>query len=151
MELARPVNASLAAVCRPNCPTIQMFRNPTASNAMVIVSGGKSKIVYKPDFFTTVYDASGDAGIQAILAHEVGHAIDSTTPAAWMKREWSSELRADAWTGCALAKLGLSPRATKAALDVLAKYPPAAAPDWNARLQALRVGFTQCGGEASKL
>src|SRR5262245_58604451 len=56
MELARPVNASLATMCRPNCPTVQMFRNPTAANSMVVVSDGKSKIVYDPEFFKRVYD-----------------------------------------------------------------------------------------------
>jgi hypothetical protein len=87
MELSRPVNASLAPLCRPNCPTIQLFRNPTAANAMVVAGDGKSKIVYNPDFFTRVYDAHGDTAIQAILAHELGHAIDATTPAVWIKRQ----------------------------------------------------------------
>src|SRR5205807_9730738 len=115
MQLAGPVNASLAAVCSPNCPKISLFRNPTAPNAMVILSGEKSKIVYKPEFFTNVYEGYGDAGIQAILAHELGHAIDATTPAPWIKREWSAELRADGWTGCSLARLNLNAKGVKAA------------------------------------
>ncbi len=151
MQLAGPVNLALAAFCRPNCPQIALFRNPTAANAMLIASGRKSKIVYKPEFFTTVYDAYGEAAIQAILAHELGHAIDATTAVAWIKRDWGPELRADAWTGCALAKLDLSSPSIKAALEVLSKYPPASAPDWTARLQALRAGYTQCGGDAKKI
>jgi hypothetical protein len=149
-QLARPVNAALAALCRPNCPTIEMFRNPTAANAMVVVAGTRSKIVYNPDFFTAVYGAHGDIAIQVILAHELGHAIDAASPVAWVKREWSPELRADAWTGCALARLNPGPRPIKAALEVLAKYTPAGAPDWAARLQVLRVGYTQCGGDVAK-
>jgi len=151
MELSRPVNASLATVCRPNCPTVQLFRNPSAANSMVVTSDGKSKIVYNPDFFTRVYEAHGDAAIQAILAHELGHVLDAATQPVWIKREWSSELRADAWTGCALARLNLTPRATKVALTALSKYAPAAAPDWLMRLQVLRAGYGQCGGDASKL
>src|SRR3990172_1535873 len=61
MQLARPVNAVMAGVCSPNCPQISMFRNPTAANAMLIASSGKPKIVYKPEFFTTVYEAHGEA------------------------------------------------------------------------------------------
>jgi hypothetical protein len=118
---------------------------------MVVVSEGQSKIVYNPDFFTRVYDAHGDAAIQAILAHELAHLIDATTQAAWVKREWGSEMRADAWTGCALARLGLTSRSTKVALSALSKYAPAAAAEWPARLQVLRVGYQECGGDASKL
>jgi hypothetical protein len=147
-ELARPVNASLAPSCRPNCPRIELFRNATAANSMVIVSGEKSKIVYKPEFFTEIYDTYGDAGIQIILAHDLGHAIDATTAVAWIKREWGPELRADAWAGCSLARLDLRPKALKAALDVLSKYPPMSAPDWTTRVQALRVGYQQCGGKS---
>src|SRR5215470_9765495 len=105
MQLATPVNAAMAAVCRPNCPRISLFRNPTASNAMLIGSSGQSKIVYNPEFFNRLYEEYGDAGIETILAHELGHAIDATTPVPWVKRDWTPELRADAWTGCALAKL----------------------------------------------
>lgn len=151
MQLSGPVNASLAAVCIPNCPRISLFRNSTSANAMVIDSGGKWKIVYKPEFFATVYDAYGEAGIQAILAHELGHAIDATTPANWIKGEWGPELRADAWTGCSLAKLNLNPRGLRAALDVLSKYPPVSALDWTSRLQVLRIGYMRCGGNGSKL
>ena len=151
MQLVGPVNASLAAVCSPKCPKISMFRNSTAANAMVVASSAQSKIVYKPEFFTKIYDAYGDAGIQAILAHELGHAIDATTPAAWIKRDWNPELRADGWTGCSLAKLNLSPGGMKAALDALSKNPPASAPDWTSRLQVLRIGYMQCGGDGATL
>src|SRR5215831_14198106 len=130
MQLAMPVNAAMAAVCRPNCPRVSLFRNPTASNAMLIGSSGQSRIVYNPEFFTKIYDAYGDSGIETILAHELGHAIDATTQVAWMKRQWTTELRADAWTGCALAKLNFNSRGLGAAVDVLAKYPPPSEPDW---------------------
>src|SRR5947207_15516942 len=92
LELAGKVNAALVSACRPNCPRISMFRNPTAQNLMLIRSADQMKLVYKPEFFTSVYEAYGDAGIAALIAHEVGHAIDASAPAAWMKSNWSPEL-----------------------------------------------------------
>ena len=118
---------------------------------MLIGSSGQSRIVYNPEFFTRLYEEYGDAGIETILAHELGHAIDATTQVPWMKRDWTPELRADAWTGCAIAKLNFSSRGLRSALDVLTKYPPESKPDWSARRQALRSGFAQCGGDTTKL
>src|SRR5438477_6996318 len=70
MQLAGQVNGALVSACRPNCPTIAMFRNATAPNAMLIIEDpSRAKIVYKPEFFTTVYEAYGDAGILALMAH----------------------------------------------------------------------------------
>src|SRR5437870_10001021 len=93
LELAGRVNGALVSACRPNCPTIAMFRNTTAANAMLIAAApGQTKIVYKPEFFTAVYEKYGDGGILAVLAHEVGHAIDASATAPWIKSSWSSEL-----------------------------------------------------------
>ncbi len=77
MELAGTVNAALVSMCRPNCPALAMFRNSTAANVMLVTDAGRTKILYKPEFFTSVYESYGDGGILAILAHEVGHAIDA--------------------------------------------------------------------------
>jgi hypothetical protein len=151
MQLATPVNAALAGACSPKCPRISLFRNPTASNAMLIASNQQMKIVYNPPFFTMVYDAYGDAGIQAILAHEAGHAIDTASPADWTKRDWTPELRADAWTGCALARVNLNARQLRLGLAALSKYPSPSHPDWNTRFQVIRVGYVHCGGDAAKL
>jgi hypothetical protein len=63
-----------------------MFRNATASNLMLIRTSDQMKLVYKPAFFTTIYDASGDGAVMALLAHEVGHAIDGVASPSWMKR-----------------------------------------------------------------
>ncbi len=151
MQLAGEVNAALVAMCRPNCPTIAMFRNPTAPNAMLIIAApGQAKIVYKPEFFTAVYEAYGDGGILAILAHEVGHAVDASRPAPWMKTNWTPELRADAWTGCALAKMNLTANGLGAGITALSKYPSPAHPDWAERLTVLRLGYAQCGGDVLK-
>lgn len=150
MQLAGQVNLALTPICRPRCPEIALFRNATAPNVMLIAGDGQAKIVYAPQFFTTVFDAYGDAAIVALIAHELGHAVDETAPASWIKRSWSPELRADAWAACALAKVRPTPSGLREALAAIAKYPPAAHPGWNARLPALRVGFTECGGDGSQ-
>jgi hypothetical protein len=146
LELAGAVNAALRSFCIPNCPRISMFRNTTASNLMLLRSSEQMKLVYNPAFFTTVYEASGDSAIMALLAHEVGHAIDGVARAAWMKSSWNSELRADAWAGCALGQMNLSKRSREAALTTLQKYPSSSHPEWNTRLSVIQVGYTQCSG-----
>jgi hypothetical protein len=124
-----------------------MFRNPTASNLMLIRAGDQMKLVYKPEFFTTVYENEGDGGILAMLAHEVGHAIDGAAQASWMKSNWSAELRADAWAGCALGKMNLNSRSVQAGFRTLSKYPSPAHPDWKTRLATLQFGYSQCGAK----
>jgi hypothetical protein len=148
MELAGRVNEAAKAICSPNCPTLALFRNTTAANAMLIASNGQAKFVYAPQFFTTAYEAYGDGAIIALIAHELGHALDDTLGARWVKKEWAPELRADSWAGCLLAKASLGPSDLEAAFTALAKYTPPSHPEWNQRLPALRAGYTQCGGEA---
>ena len=149
MELAGKVNAALVSMCRPNCPALAMFRNSTAANVMLVTDAGRTKILYKPEFFTSVYESYGDGGILAILAHEVGHAIDAVAPPRWMKSGWAPELRADAWAGCAFAKMNLSGSALKSSLMTLSKYPSPTHPNWATRLPVLRTGYTQCGGDGA--
>ena len=150
MQLAREVNEALVSNCRPRCPQIAVFRNPTAPNAMLIAGDGPAKIVYAPEFFTTIYEQYGDGPIVAVIAHELGHALDETAPASWMKNTPSPELRADAWAGCALARVAVSANGLAGTLSVLAKYPSPSHPAWGQRLPALRLGFTQCGGDGPK-
>jgi len=149
MELAGKVNAALVLACRPNCPTLAVFRNSTAPNAMLINDAGRAKILYKPEFFAAVYETYGDGGILAILAHEVGHAIDAVSPPSWMKNGSTPELRADAWAGCAFAKMSLNGYELRAGLTTLSKYPSPSHPDWAMRLPVLRLGYTQCGGDGA--
>jgi hypothetical protein len=150
MELAGKVNAGLGSICRPNCPTMAMFRNPSAPNLMLIVASGQARIVYKPKFFTTVYEMYGDSGISALIAHEVGHAMDASGTAKWIKPAWNPELRADAWAGCAFARMNLSSRDLHSALNTLQKYPAPSHPDWMTRVPALRTGYMECGGDVSR-
>jgi hypothetical protein len=150
MELAGKVNGGLGAICRPNCPTMSMFRNTSAPNLMLVVASGQAKIVYKPEFFTTVYETYGDGGILALIAHEVGHAMDANGAAKWMKPAWSPELRADAWAGCAFSRVSLSAGELRAGLSALKKFPSPAHPDWAVRGPVLRAGYMECGGDVSK-
>ena len=150
MQLAGRMNAALAPTCLPRCPEIAIFRNTTAPNAMLVVTAEQAKFVYAPQFFATVYNNYGDGAIIAIIAHEYGHALDEVHPAGWMKSEWSRELRADAWAGCALAKNHLSSSDLAGALTAVAKYPPSHDANWSLRVPALRLGYVHCGGDGAK-
>ena len=150
MQLAGRMNAALSPTCTPQCPQIAIFRNPTAPNAMLVVTADQAKFVYAPQFFAAVYDKYGDGAIIAIVAHLYGHALNEVHPASWMKSDWTPELRADAWAGCALAKSDLSANDLADALTAVSKYPPAAQSSWPLRVPALRLGYTHCGGDGSK-
>ena len=149
MEMARRLNAALTPLCSPKCPEIAVFRNPTAANAMLVVTPDQAKFVYAPKFFQTVYDNYGDGAIIAIIAHEFGHALDEIYPAKF-RNSGTPELRADAWAGCALARIELSSNELAETLIGVSKYPSPAHPNWSLRLPAFRLGYTQCGGDGSK-
>jgi hypothetical protein len=150
MQLAGRLNAAVKTICASSCPEVMMFRNETAANAMLVAEGSQAKLVYAPQFFASAHDSFGDAGIIAIIAHELGHALDDAMGAAWIQSKWPPELRADAWAGCALAHCDLSPSDMEAAFAALAKYPSPAHPGWSVRLPAIRAGYTGCGGNKRK-
>jgi hypothetical protein len=149
MEMARRMNAALSPICSPKCPQIAIFRNPTAANAMLVVTSDQAKFVYAPQFFQTLYDNYGDGAVIAIVAHEFGHALDEINPGKFGKGG-TPELRADAWAGCTIAKVDLNPTGLAEALTAVSKYPSPAHPAWPLRLVAFRLGYTQCGGDASR-
>jgi hypothetical protein len=148
MQLVVRTNAAVKAICGSNCPEIVVFRNTTAANLMLIADAGRAKLVYAPQVFTAVHDRYGDAGIVALVAHALGHALDDGMGAAWIDKSWTAEVRADAWAGCTLAKSNLGSADVQAALAALADYPSPSHPKWNLRLQAIRAGYTNCGGAA---
>jgi hypothetical protein len=150
LQLANNVNAAVKTICGAQCPTMALFRNATAQNAMLIADAGQGKLVYSPQFLAAAYNAFGDGGIVAIFAHEVGHAMDATLGAAFIKTSWTPELRADAWAGCLLARLNPGLSSLQPSLSALAKYPSPSHPAWTQRLPAIRAGYTQCGGSGSK-
>lgn len=150
MQLVGRVNTAVKKICASNCPDVMVFRNATTANAMFIAEGGQGKLVYSPQFFASVHDSYGDAGIIAVIAHEFGHGLDDAMGAAWIQSKWTAELRADAWAGCALAKSDLSASDLEAALSALVKYPSPSHPSWSLRLPAVRAGYAGCGGNSSK-
>jgi hypothetical protein len=149
MLLATRLNTAEKTICAPNCPQVALYRNPTAPNIALIVKPGEAKLVYAPKFFEALYASYGDPGILAMIAHELGHALDDTMGAAWINSSWAPEVRADAWAACSLAKSRLSPNEMHQALGALAKYPSPAHPGWNVRLAAIRSGYTHCGGDGA--
>jgi hypothetical protein len=98
---------------------------------------------------TTVNERYGEDALIGIIAHEYGHVIDAVSIGSWMNTNWTPELRADAWAGCALAKLKLTPASLERALTAISRYPPVSQPGWNPRVLPLRTGYSRCGGEAS--
>ncbi len=149
LQLATRVNSALKSICADHCPTLALFRNPTAANIMVMAEHGDGKLVYSPQFLSMVYDGFGDDGIVALIAHEIGHALDATLGAKFIRDSWAPELRADAWAGCVLANINAGASGLQSSLAALQKYPPASATPWPARAPALRTGYTQCGGAAA--
>ena len=117
---------------------------------MLVVTADQAKFVYAPQFFSAVYEKYGDGAIIAFIAHEYGHALNEVHPASWMKSDWTPELRADAWAGCALAKSDLSLNDLSGALTAVSKYPPSTLSNWSLRVPALRLGYIHCGGDGSR-
>ena len=149
VQLVGLANTAGQTICGTNCPQLVLFRNTTASDLMLIADSGRAKIVYAPKVFASVYDRYGDAGIVALAAHALGHALDDAIGAAWIEKSWTPELRADAWAGCVLARGNLNPADVQSGLAALAEHPSPAHPNWSLRLPAIRAGYTHCGGTKS--
>lgn len=150
MQLAGRTNAAAKTICGSNCPEVVLFRNATAPSLMLTVDAARrAKMVYAPQVFTAVYGRHGDAGIVALLAHALGHALDDAMGAAWIEKSWTPELRADSWAGCVLARSGLAGGDLRSALEALAEHPSPSHPSWSERLAPIRAGYTSCGGAAA--
>jgi hypothetical protein len=144
MELIGRAFTAARAVCGANCPETVLFRNTTAANLMLIIAGGRGKIVYSPLVFDGVYGRYGDPGILALLAHALGHELDDAMGAAWVEKTWTPEMRADAWAGCILAKADIGGADFTAAMAAMADYPSPMHPAWSVRLPVIRTGYTHC-------
>ena len=86
MQLAGRMNAALSPTCTPQCPQIAIFRNPTAPNAMLVVTADQAKFVYAPQFFSAVYDKYGDGAIIAIDRPLVRACSERSSP-GWLDEE----------------------------------------------------------------
>ena len=145
MELARDMNGAIAAACTPNCPKLALLRNATSPGLLLIPSGATWKLVYNPKTFSQIDDQYGDPAVVAMISHAFGHTLDAGMPGAWPK-EFSTEQRADAWSGCALAQTHASANDIHGSLEAAKKFPPSGNDSWTARVGAMRTGFLKCAG-----
>ncbi|WP_188860319.1 hypothetical protein [Marinobacterium nitratireducens] len=138
------------ALCPTGCGRYFLTSNHSTPNAMAqAIAPGESKIAYNPDFMNDIANRYGGGATFGILAHEFGHHIDFHSTPAWMNNSWSRELKADAWAGCALARVGGSTQQIENSLRAIAAYPAPTHPGWQQRHHAVRTGFTNCGGNWS--
>lgn len=148
--LIQSVGAAFSDVCAPKCPAVTVFANSTAPNALTFTAAGQTRIVYAPSFFRLLSERYGEGAPVGIAAHQYGHIIDAVSLGSWMNTDWTPELRADAWAGCALAKLKVSGLRLRQGLTAMARYPSTAHIIWASRLPALRTGYNRCGGQVSE-
>ena len=137
----------IGIMCPGGCGNVTLVMNPTVQNARVeSFRPGLTKIAYNPRFMNQIYHQIGPAASFGIMAHELGHHIDSFNSMNWMDHSWGRELRADAVAGCALARARLNAAQMEASLRAIAQYPSPSHPAWPDRVVALRTGYNQCGG-----
>jgi hypothetical protein len=138
-----------ALLCPKGCGKVVLFANATTPNAATVTDGaGNSKIAYSPSFVSSVQKAYGPIATLGLVAHGLGHHLEATgNRPSWIKAAWDSELRADAWAGCAMAKAELTPSRLQAALLALSTYPSARHPAWAERRPVITEGYKQCGGK----
>ena len=130
------------------CGNYVLFSNPTAPSILWTPIGpGTSKFAYNPAFLNQLAIQYGHGASFGILAHAFGHHIDFHTSPLWMHDSWSTELRADAWAGCAMAKTGVGTGQIENALVAIAAFPVPGSPGWPQRQLAVRTGFVNCGGQ----
>jgi hypothetical protein len=135
-------------LCPKGCGKVLLFANATTPNTATVTDGaGVSKISYSPSFANSVRSNYGPAGTFGILAHALGHHLEASgNRPAWMKDAWDSELRADAWAGCAIAKAEMTPSRLQAVLLAMSSYPSSHHPPWSERRPVITEGYTRCGG-----
>lgn len=148
---ARDLKKLTTLMCPKGCGRVSLYQNATVPNAVTVSAGaGVSRIEYSPAFLEKVEEIFGADARLGVIAHELGHHVDVIgAPAPWLDPAWDSELRADAWAGCALAKAGRTTEGLKETLRAVSVQ-PTAKPDrvWDQRWQALQRGFEGCGASA---
>lgn len=143
---ARVENALCGGAFR--CGPVTLVENDQAGIAVTMSDPRYpgALIAYSPAAFHQIQATYGREAILGILAHELGHHIDIHSRPAWMDHSWGRELQADAWAGCALARLGLGTTALQNALRAIAAYPSPSHPGWDLRAPAVQRGYASCGG-----
>jgi hypothetical protein len=151
-----PANASAQAelkkvkslLCPKGCGKVLLFANATTPNAATVTDGaGTSKIAYSQGFVSSIQKAYGPIATFGVIAHGLGHHLEATgNRPDWMNASWDSELYADAWVGCAMAKAELTPSRLQAVLLELSEHPSTRHPAWSVRRPVITEGYTRCGG-----
>jgi len=146
----RELRTIYQALCPTGCGQGFLASNQSVPNALALAIGnGTTKISYNPDFLNNIRNMYGGGATFGIIAHEFGHHIDFHSTPQWMNNSWSRELKADAWAGCALARVGGNTQQIENALRAIAAYPSSSHPGWRHRHQAIREGFISCSGNWS--
>jgi hypothetical protein len=140
-----------ALLCPKGCGKPVLVVNPTAPDAITATTGiGVTEIAFSPKFLAAIKSSYGPNATIGFVAHQLGHHLDTIgTHPSWMNSGWDSELRADAWAGCALGKADLKPAALQAALSAMAAFPPSAHPAWTSRVPAVETAYAECSGGQS--
>jgi hypothetical protein len=164
VRTAKDMKKLVGLLCPQGCGRVALFQNPTIPSALTVNAGsGNSRIEYSAAFLDKVRELFGEDARMGILAHEFGHHVDqNSVRAAWVDPSWNSELRADSWAGCALAKLGMRTQGVKDALRAIAATQSSAAqssatqvskidPAWDQRWVAVQAGYDGCAPGGGKL
>ena len=133
------------------CGDVSVAANNGAGTASAQRNGnGNSRVRYSPRRFQQIEREFGEEATYGIIAHEVGHHFDMNGHRKVRhQHSWESELAADEFAGCALAKREMDVWALVRALHQLSPHPTSTHPDGPRREEAIVRGFTQCGGEAT--
>lgn len=102
IELA-DVRANVAELCESRCGEVLLEASEeTGAAELQRIGNGLSRINYNDRFIANVLGEYGNSVVYAIVAHEYGHHLDQIPYGS----EWTREIRADSFMGCALARRG---------------------------------------------
>lgn len=97
------VRANVAELCEPRCGDVVLEASEeTAAAEVQRIGNGVSRISYNDRFIAKMLFDYGSSVVYAIVAHEYGHHLDEIPYGS----EWTREVRADSFMGCALARRG---------------------------------------------
>jgi hypothetical protein len=144
-------SAAVGAVCPvcagDACAQIHLFENP----GVAAVTGfgraeGPAKVVYSPRFVSRLHHDDGWGGPHGLMVHHIARLLELRGAAPdWLPKEWAPESRADALTGCGLARMALHPKVLARSLRALRDAPPCGDAPWAERLRHLKWGWARCG------
>ena len=87
---------------RFKCPPFTLFKNSSVRNAMTRTSKAGYSIRYNEDFMSATRQSFGSLAILGVLAHELGHIIDTNQNRQKLSLA-RREANADVYAGCVFA------------------------------------------------